>query len=189
MPRNFMFSREEIVSAALDLTREKGFSAVSARSLGEKLGTSSRPIFGRFQNMAEVQAAIIAAANEVYQSYLKKEMSEGKYVKYKASGMAYIRFAKEEKELFKLLFMRDRTNEENPDSPEEIDSLVDIICKQINISREDAYFFHIEMWVYVHGIASMIATGYLNWDEELASRAVTDAYEGIKMRFESKQNQ
>lgn len=181
-----MFSKEEIISAALDLTREKGFSAVSARSLGEKLGTSSRPIFGRFKNMAEVQSAIITAAAALYQSHIKKEIASGKYPEYKASGMAYIRFANEERELFKLLFMRDRTNEEKDDSLIEVDWIIDIICAQSNISREDAYNFHLEMWVYVHGIATMIATGYLDWNEELASRALTDAYFGLKMRYKSK---
>ena len=46
-----------------------------------------------------------------------------------------------------------------------------------------AYFFHLEMWVYVHGIAAMIATDYLDWDEELISRMLTDAYEGMKERY------
>lgn len=51
------------------------------------------------------------AANNLYQNYLKEDMTSRKYSPYKASGMAYIRFAKKEKELFKLLFMRDRTHE------------------------------------------------------------------------------
>lgn len=33
MPRKFMFTKEEIVDAALEITREKGISAVTARSL------------------------------------------------------------------------------------------------------------------------------------------------------------
>lgn len=61
MPRDFLFTKEEVVKAALDLTREKGFAAVSARSLGEKLGTSSRPVFSHFGNMEEVRQAIIEA--------------------------------------------------------------------------------------------------------------------------------
>ena len=32
----------------------------------------------------------------------------------------------------------------------------------------------------------MIATSYLNWESELVSRMVSDAYEGIKARFISK---
>ena len=185
MPRDFMFTKEQIINAALSLTREKGFSAVSARTLGEKLGTSSRPVFGRFENMEEVKTAIIEAANELYQSYRKRELESGKYVPFKASGMAYIRFAKEEKELFKLLFMRDRSGEQIKENPEEMEALIGLIAKQVNIDKEAARFFYLEMWAYTHGIASMIATGFYEWDEQLASRALTDVYEGLKHRYKN----
>ena len=184
MPRDYLFTKEEIVIAALDLTREKGFAAVSARTLGEKLGTSSRPVFGRFSSMAELKAAIITAADELYQNFRKREAESGKYVPYKASGMAYIRFAREEKELFKLLFMRDRSAEETPENPTEMETLVALVAKQVKIDKESAKLFYLEMWTYVHGIAAMIATNYLSWDEELTSRALTDMYEGLKLRYE-----
>ena len=185
MPREFLFTKDEIIQAALDLTREKGFSAVSARALGEKLGTSSRPVFGRFENMADVQKAIIEAANRLYQDYRRNEIASGKYVPYKASGMAYIRFAREEKELFKLLFMRDRSKEQTKENPEEMNALVELIAKQVGIDKESATAFYLEMWSYTHGIASMIATNYLNLDEDFASRALTDMYEGLKYRFKN----
>ena len=40
MPPKFKFTREEIIQAALDLTRESGIAAVTARRLGAKLGSS-----------------------------------------------------------------------------------------------------------------------------------------------------
>ncbi len=183
MPRDFLFTKEQVVGAALELTREKGFAAVSARALGEKLGTSSRPVFSHFENMAEVQRAIIAAANEVYQDYRRRETASGKYPPYKASGMAYIRFAREERELFKLLFMRDRSGEAIKENPEEMDALIGLVSRQIHTDRERAKLFYLEMWVYVHGIATMLVTNYLDWDEELVSRSVTDVYEGLKRRY------
>ena len=180
-----MFTKEEIVAAALDITRERGFAAVSTRAIGERLGTSSRPVFGRFENMAEVQKAIIAAAGELYQSYRKEETASGKYPPYKASGMAYIRFAREEKELFKLLFIRDRSRDIELNKPDEMNSLVDLICRQVATDKDGAKLFYLEMWAYVHGIASMIVTDYLDWNEELTSRALTDVYEGLKLRYET----
>ncbi len=185
MPRSYMFTKEQVLDAAVGLTREKGFAAVSARSLGEKLGTTSRPVFSHFENMADVQRGIIDAANELYQSFRNEETASGRYVPYKASGMAYIRFAKEERELFKLLFMRDRSQESVRENPEEMDALIGLICKQVNIDKEEARLFYLEMWAFTHGIASMIATGYLDWDEAFVSRALTDAYEGLKCRYEN----
>lgn len=178
-----MFIREEIVNAALDLAREKGFAAVTARALGSKLGSSSRPIFSFFANMAEVQQAVVTAANELYQSYLKEDMEKGEYTPYKASGMAYIRFAREEKELFKLLFMRDRSEEKLEQMHEEKEAVVGLVGRQLGLSPEKAELFHLEMWLYVHGIATMIATEYINWDEKFASDALTDMYIGLKARF------
>lgn len=185
MPRDFLFTKDEIIKVALNLTREKGFGAVSARALGEKLGTSSRPVFSHFSNMEEVQQAIIKAANDLYQTYRKEEMTSGKYVQFKASGMAYIRFAKEEKELFKLLFMRDRSQEIIKDNPQEMDALIELISKQVNISKEEARAFYLEIWAFTHGIAAMIATNYLDWDESFIVRALTDGYEGLKYRYKN----
>ena len=185
MPREFLFTKEEIINAALDLTREKGFNAVSTRALGEKLGTSSRPVFSHFNNMGEVQKAIIEAANNLYQIYRKKEMASDNYVPYKASGIAYIKFAKDEKELFKLLFMRDRSQDPIKENPEEMEALIELICKQVNIKKDEAKIFYLEMWAFTHGIASMIATNYFNWDETFISRALTDCYEGLKHRYEN----
>lgn len=185
MARKLMFTKDDILNAALDITRESGFNAVTARAIGAKLGTSYRPICSFFKNMKDVQQGVIDRANELYQSYLKEDMSSGKYPPYKASGMAYIRFATEEKELFKLLFMRDRTEEEKNKVFAETEILVELICKQVNISKENAKLFYLEMWTYVHGIATMIATGFFDWNEELCSKTLTDTYRGLKYKYEN----
>ena len=183
MPPRFKFTKEEIVQAALDITRENGMTALTARALAAKLGCSVKPVFGAFKNMEEVQKEVMAAANRMYEDYLKTDMAKGQYPPYKASGMAYIRFAKEEPHLFKLLFMRDRSGEKIEENREELRPLIDLIKASLGISEDDAYLFHLEMWIYVHGIATMAATSYLDWDDEFVSSVLTDAYTGLKYRF------
>lgn len=183
MPPKFKFTREQIITAALDVTRRNGMEGLTARGLAAELGSSAKPIFGLFQNMEEVQSEVVSSANVLYQSYLQKSMTNKKYPPYKASGMAYIQFAKEEKELFKLLFMRDRTGEKIAENREEVRPMLDIIMKNLQLSEDEAYFFHLESWLYVHGIATMIATNYLDWDIEFIDKALTDAYEGLKYRY------
>ena len=182
MPPKCRFTREEIIQAALDLTAEKGVGALTARGLAQRLGSSAKPIFGLFANMEEVQQEVVKAANLRYQEYLRQDMSAGRYPPYKASGMAYIRFAREQKELFKLLFMRDRTHEEKA-AGDELEALLGLIQKNMGLSRDDAYRFHLEMWIYVHGIATMTATAYLDFDEASVSGMLTDAYMSLKQRF------
>ena len=185
MPPKFKFTREEIIQAALDLTRESGIAAVTARGLGAKLGSSVKPIFSLFENMEEVQNEVLKAAEKLSQARIRETMESGQYPPYKASGIAYICFAREEKELFKLLYMRDRSRE-TFDEGDSIKPLIEEIQKQTGLSEEDAYRFHLEMWVYVHGIATMIATSYLEWDLDTVSEVLTDAYVGLKYRFSQK---
>jgi AcrR family transcriptional regulator len=180
MPPKFKFTREEIIRAALGITRRLGPSGLTARALAEELGCSVKPIFGLFKNMEEVQQEALAAANTLYESYLQTAMASGKYPPYKASGMAYIRFAKEERELFKLLFMRDRSHEKIEEDRESIMPLLKLIENNLGVDEDAAYRFHLEMWLYVHGIATMVATAYLDWEDEFISSVLTDAYEGLK---------
>ena len=55
MPPNPRFTEKEIVDVALGLVSEKGITALTARELGQYLGSSTRPIFTVFENMEEVQ--------------------------------------------------------------------------------------------------------------------------------------
>ena len=182
MPPKFKFTREEITSAALNLTRKAGPDGLTARALAEELGCSVKPIFGLFKNMEEVQDAVLSAAQDLYQSYLAEDMAAGKYPPYKASGMGYVRFAKEETELFKLLFMCDRKGKP-PEPGRELDVIIPLIMNNTGLSRERAELLHLELWIFVHGIASMIATSYLDWEMEKVSEVLTDAYLGLKERF------
>ena len=95
--------------------------------------------------------------------------------------MAYIRFARDEKELFKLLFMRDRRDEDVSPSPDFNES-VEMIMQTNGISRDRALFMHLEMWSCVHGIGTMLATSFLPLDEDVISNMISDIYQGIRSR-------
>lgn len=184
MPPKFKFTKEQIIQAALEVTRKQGRSGLTARALAEKLGCSVKPIFGLFKNMEEVQQEVWNAANEQYQEYIREDMASGKYPPYKASGMAYIRFAKEQTELFKLLFMCDRSKKAEEIQDKQLQPIIALVQKNLGISKEDAYLFHIEIWIFVHGMATMIATSYLDWDMDFVGKALMDVYLGLKQKYQ-----
>lgn len=184
MPPKLKFTKDEITKAALQVTRTEGMSGLTARALAAELGCSVKPIFGAFKHMEEVQQEVIKSADALYQSYLKEDMEKGDYPPYQASGMAYIRFAKEETELFKLLFMRDRSHETAEEDLVALTPILKLIQEKTGMDEREAYAFHMEMWIFVHGMATMIATNYLDLDEAYISRVLTDAYEGISARFQ-----
>ena len=182
MPKSIKIEKEKIVQTAFEMVKAQGEGVLNARSLAKALNCSTQPIFSNFSSMDEIKREVIIRAENLYDEYTAKEMQRTDIPSYKSSGMAYIRFAREEKELFKLLFMRDRTHEIIP--PMEIlKPIVDIIIKATGISEEQAYLLHLEMWIFVHGIATMVATAYLPWDENTVSSMLTDVYQGVKERF------
>ena len=183
MPRKYLYTREQIVDAALALTSEGGPSAPTARALGQRLGTTAKPIFSQFESMEQVQLAVRQEAQRLYERRLAEAMTAGKYPPYKASGMAYMRFALEERELFRLLFMRDRSGEGKIDDRESVRPILNLLQEKLGLDEEQAARFHGEMWLFVHGIATALATGYLPWDEEQVSRMMSDVYFGLRHRF------
>ena len=187
MPPKVKITKEQILLSALDIVKKEGFSAVNARVLANNIGCSTQPIFSNYPTMDALKEDILKIANDIYFNYLKEDVAKNEYPTYKASGMAYIHFAKEEKELFKLLFMRDRTGEDQNKRTEDFEEVVSLVQQSLGISRERALMFHLEMWIYVHGIATMIATSYLEFDKELISKRLTDSYLGLKKHYSSEE--
>lgn len=183
MPPQVRITKEKILETALQLVRQEGEEALNARRIARELHCSTQPIFTNFATMDELRREVKKAANNLYQNYLMTDMAAGRYPPYKASGMAYIRFAREERELFKLLFMCDRSRETIVDERESIRPLLTLIRNNLGVSEEEAVLIHMEMWIFAHGIATMLATAYLNWDEALISTILTDAYHGIQYRY------
>ena len=180
MPPIPKFTKTEILNTAFKLVKKEGYSALTARDLASRLGTSTRPIFTAFENMEQLKTEVLIKAAELFEKYKEKEIQSQKYPPYKSTGMAYIRFAKEEKNLFQLLFMRDRSNNEINSDFVSADNETNMLKKQFIISDEQAERFHTEMWIWVHGVATMIATSYLDWDFETISSMLTDVYNGLK---------
>lgn len=183
MPPKPKFTKENIADAAVALVRQSGMEALTARAVAARLGCSPKPIFGLYESMAQLREAVIARAQACMAEYTERAVQSGEYPPYKAIGMAYVEFAREEKELFRLLYMRDRSGEETTENREALAPVLDIIQKNTGLDREKAYLFHIEQWVFVHGIATMLATSYLDIDKETVSSVITDCYQGLRAYF------
>ena len=188
MPPKVKITKEEIVQTAVELVRANGEQAINARAIAAALNCSTQPVFSNFRSMEELREAVILTAYERYLGFLEREGKSGKYPQYKAFGMAYVRFAKEEKELFKLLFMRDRSGEDLSPSVD-FEKSVQMIMKANGVTEETARLIHMEVWTCVHGIGTMIATSFLPLEWELISDMLTDVYRGICARHVSEEKQ
>ncbi len=183
MPPKTAITKERIISAATELVRVSGADALNARLLAKTIGCSTQPLFYQFESMNEIKAAVIEEAKRVYEGYLTREMERRDFPKYKLSGLGYIRFAREEKELFKLLFMRERENISVPEEDRMTDEIVRKMSEATGLRLENAQKMHGAMWAVVHGIAAMAATGYLFWDDDRISDTMTKVYRGLLSEY------
>ena len=179
MPPKVKVTEKDVTRSAIELCRQGGSDKINARGIAAYLGCSTQPIFSNFENMESLNDKVRESAYELYLDFLKAEADSEKYPRYKAYGMAYIRFAKEEKELFKLLFMCDRSNKSSPTPPDFSES-VEIIMEKNGLDRERAERMHLEMWAFVHGIAVMLATSFLELSWECISDMLTNVYQGTR---------
>ena len=183
MPPKLKTTRDDIINAAVEIVRIGGTHAINARTIASMLRCSTQPIFSNFSSMDELRMAVIKKAEALCHESMLHETRQGNYPPNKAYSMAYIRFAKEEKELFKLLYMRDRTGETNSEDSEIARQMGAMIQKSTGLEGDSLSIFHLEMWAFVHGIATMLATGYLDLEWELISKMITDAYFGLRKQY------
>lgn len=183
MPRKTVILKEDIIRASVEIVRTSGPDALNARAVAKALGCSTQPVFSNFRNMQDLMDSVVGRSLELYDDFIRKEFGRNQgYPPYKTYGMGYIRFAMEESNLFKLLFMRDRRNEKSSAEDKTFYEVIPLIMKTLNLTEKEAQMFHLEMWTFVHGIAAMSATSYCSWDMEQASKALTDIYQGLILR-------
>ena len=175
-------TRESIVAAALDLAREAGPEAINARAVAARLGCSTQPVFSNYATMEALQRDVLSAARAVADTYMDPSRA-GDLPPYKAMGMGYVRFAMAEPALFRWLYMRDRSREAPADDRAENAQAIRLIAEKTGLDEDRAWRFHLEMWLFVHGLAATLATGYAGWSEQLIGDMLTDVFQGLRARF------
>jgi len=169
MPPKPKFTKEEIVSAALELVGEKGIEALTARELGVRLGSSARPIFTVFNSMEEVQEEVRTAALKRFESYAEKAMHYTPI--FKQVGMQMILFAMEEPKLYQLVYMSENAGATDFEGITQrlgdvAQLCVEVIQRDYGLSEDDAKALFEHVWIYTFGIGALCATGMCRFSQE-----------------------
>lgn len=176
--------REKILNTAFAIVKEKGIEALNMRTLAQRCGCSTQPIYLSFKGSAELKAEVYKMICKDFNDYIDAQIAKKEFPQYKAIGMGYIRYAVERTEFFKSLFMRPR-REEADFEKDSFDKSTFVIMQNYGLYKEEALTLHAEMWIFVHGIATMFATGYLDWDMNTVSKMVSDIYLGQLERIKN----
>ena len=188
MPPRVKFTKEEIVEAALRVTREGGIDSLTARSLAAELGASTRPMFTYFETVDELKHEVHEAAKGIYKTYIERGLAEP--VPFLGVGQNTIRFAREEPELFRLLFLQ-KPDGADGGAAEALAFSQDLVRDSImGIYKMDAYeadCYYRNLWLIAFSFCAMIAAGECPYtdDEQMSamftevSLAVCKAYKDI----------
>ena len=175
MPPKVKFQKDEIVRAALQIARKQGIDAVTAREVAKALQVSVGPIFTWFDSMDQLKAEVYALAKGRYRDYIEQGLAGP--VPFLNVGQQYLRFAREEPELYKLLFLT-RPDNVSGGAIEALRLSQDLARESImriyhmDAQTADRYFR--DLWLVAFSFATLIVTDDCPYTDEEMSAVLTE---------------
>ena len=156
MPK-LKFTKEVVVEAGYELMKKKGFQNVSVRKIANYLKCSTAPIYFNFRTIDELKEEIINMCKEKLKKYLYGNYSERKIL---SGAIGFVIFAREEKELFRTIFL---------DTTERFEKLYEMTLNELltkenlhesfpDLEKEEAKNVVNKIWYFLFGYATMLCT-------------------------------
>lgn len=190
MPTKVRITKNMILDTAFDIARSGGLEDVSNREIASRLGCSIRPIYYQFKNTDELKGELYAKIEKYFYTYLMDNMRDD-IPPYKQVGINYIRFAREESHFFRILFMSETnllpmgfvTKDED-----DFRKLAKFIKFSTKLSDDDIKTFHVRMWLFAHGIASLVASNTVVFSDTQIEKLLSYEFQALMLLEENPDN-
>ena len=185
MPPKEKISKVTIQNVAFEMTREYGFTLVTARKLAEKLNCSTQPIFRQYENMEELREDLFYISTQFFCDRILAKKTKGRPA-YLTIALAYIDLAKTEKNLFELIASVDDFGTETIHEflkREEWKGAVTELPGMEGKNEEAKMELFAMLWMFVHGLASLRVAGRVKYSDKELKELLEKAYEGFKTQF------
>ena len=184
MPPKPKFTREEIVQTALDVVSRKGVEALTAKELGDALGSSARPIFTVFTSMKEVQDAVREAAMRRFESFAEQKLPGMPL--FKQVGMRMVLFGAREPKLYQLLFMQENRNAVSFDDVfgelgPTAETCIALIRETYSLSETEVRLLFENVWIYTFGVGALCATRVCHFSEERLGEMLSTEFQAMML--------
>ena len=190
MPTTIKISKDMILDAAFKIAREEGIEKISNREIAKKLDCSIRPIYYQFENVQEMQKELYLKIEKYFYQFLMDNMVDD-IPKYKQIGIHYIKFAQKEKKLFQILFMGDMGLTPNAfisKSGKDYEDIEKLIKISTNLDEEEIKDFHNKMWIFTHGIATLVANNTVHLEEKQIKDLLSNEFQALMLLEENPNN-
>lgn len=191
MSTKIKISKDMILDAAFEIVREDGIDSLSNRELASKLKCSIRPIYYQFENVSEMEKELYKKIEKYFYEFLMDNMVEG-IPKYKQVGINYIKFAKKEKKLFQTLFMGKPGLAPSAfvtKDGEDYSKIEKLVRKSTNLDDEDIKNFHTNMWIFCHGIATLVANNTIFLTDDQIEQLLSYEFQALMLLKENPDNE
>ena len=188
MANTTKITKEMILDTAFSIARREGLNSISNRRIAKELNSSIRPIYYQFKNTEELKLELEKKIDTYFYDYLLNNKL-GNMPLYKQIGINYIRFSRDEKKLFKILFMSD--NKLLPSGfilDTDYMKIKDIIRISTNLSDKDIKSFHLKMWLFTHGIATLSANDTVLFTDKQISDLLSYEFQALMLLEENPNN-
>ena len=188
MANTTKITKEMILDTAFSIARREGLNSISNRRIAKELNSSIRPIYYQFKNTEELKLELGKKIDTYFYDYLLNNKL-GNMPLYKRIGINYIRFSRDEKKLFKILFMSD--NKLLPSDfilDTDYMKIKDIIRISTNLSDKDIKSFHLKMWLFTHGIATLSANDTILFTDKQISDLLSYEFQALMLLEENPDN-
>ena len=138
-----------------------------------------------------MQKELYLKIEKYFYKFLLDNMIEG-IPSYKQVGINYIKFAKKEKKLFQTLFMNETGLTPNVfvskvgDDYKEVEKLIKL---STNLKDNDIKDFHTKMWIFCHGIATLVANTTINLTDTQIQQLLSYEFQALMLLEENPNNE
>ena len=181
MPRQVRFTKEMICGVAIDIIREEGSAALSARNICSRMGCSVSPIFREYANMDELAADVRRAVELRFAEYMSGVTDFEPAFKEMAVRM--VRFSRDEPNLFHYLFLEGKGRDGMADD------IARACLKQtehyFNLTPGQAESIYFQLWPFLCGITLLCNKDPEVYSDGYISRLLSTQFQALLMLFKS----
>lgn len=168
MARKESVTKKIISDGAFELLREQGIEMLTARKLASHIGCSTQPIFRVYNGMEELSSEMFMKAFQYYEEF-SSNFERVNATPFVDLALCYISFAKEEPNLFKLLFMTKHDEDitmYNLLNGKDSGFVIRELRRIPNLDMNNAEEIFMKVFVFMHGMACMVTNGEFDLSDE-----------------------
>lgn len=176
-----VITNEIILDKALQYVIKNGIDILNARSLAKELNCSTQPIYLSFKSMDDLKKQLLVNSKAFISSYIQSRLHEYDTL-FMGYLSAFIKFAYEYPKLYEFIYLKMACENSEADQVYN-DNIIKGIAKAGGYTYKIAEKFYIQSFIYAHGIATQIATGYIKWDLDIINDLLEDEFIALKLKY------